>query len=537
MNEGILRWAQWMIVAGAMIGGHAYGQGYVPTAETAGHAYGQGHVPTVEEVGPAVMPDTIAPIEAPFDMPQLERPGFPEYRMSIEKMGAKEGRFVRTEIQAAIDAVAARGGGTVVIPKGEWRTGRIELKTNVCLHVEEGANVYFSGEIKDYLPVVFTRSAGIEAMSMGAMIYANGQRNIGLTGTGRLIGPGRDCELWKRNPEYGSFDSRVDYDLPPTERIYDGHDSTCVYLPTFIGPINCNNVLIEGVELSECVFWNIVPTYCDSVIIRGTKVHSVGLPMGDGMDIESSRNVLIEYNFLETGDDNFTIKAGRGIDGLRVNRPSENLVIRRNLTAIGHGGVTCGSETAGMIRDVYVCDNVFAGTNVGFRFKTRRPRGGGGENLYYERNRIRATKEAISFDMLGSAMYVGGLSARVPMEVDRFTPTFRNVVIRDLIVEDGTWFLRVVGIPESPARNVTIERVTSKTQRLMYLHDLNMLTLREAQLKADEATIDISQVRNLSLENVTFNVPEGKENWLIEPGDNENLYMDGESLLKAFLER
>ncbi|MBO4754077.1 MAG: glycoside hydrolase family 28 protein [Bacteroidales bacterium] len=494
-------------------------------------AFAQIHIPTADEVGPAVMPDTIAPIEAPFDMPQLQRPTFPDYRLPITKKGAKEGRFVRQQIQAAIDDVAARGGGTVVIPKGNWHTGRIELRSNVCLHIEEGANVYFSGDIKDYLPVVFTRSAGIEAMSMGAMIYANGQRNIGLTGTGRLIGPGRDCELWHRNPEYGSFDSRVNYDLPPTERIYDGHDSTCIYLPTFIGPINCSNVLIEGVELSECVFWNIVPTYCDSVIIRGTKVHSVGLPMGDGMDIESSRNVLIEYNFLETGDDNFTIKAGRGIDGLRVNRPSENLVIRRNLTAIGHGGVTCGSETAGMIRDVYVCDNVFAGTNVGFRFKTRRPRGGGGENLYYERNRIRAAKEAIGFDMLGAAMYVGGLSARVPMEVDRFTPTFRNVVIRDLIVEDGTWFLRVIGIPESPARNVTIERVKAHSQRLMQLHDLNMLTLCDAELSADSAVIDISQVRNLYLENVTFDLPEGEEKWQMEPGDNENIFIDGKSLI------
>lgn len=496
--------------------------------------FGQSHIPTIDEVGPAVMPDTIAPIVAPFDMPQLQRPTFPDYRLPITKMGAKEGRFVRQQIQAAIDAVAERGGGTVVIPKGNWHTGRIELRSNVCLHVEEGANVYFSGEIKDYLPVVFTRSAGIEAMSMGAMIYANGQRNIGLTGTGHLIGPGRDCELWHRNPEYGSFDSRVNYDLPPTERIYDGHDTTCIYLPTFIGPINCSNVLIEGVDLSQCVFWNIVPTYCDSVIIRGTKVHSVGLPMGDGMDIESCRNVLMEYNFLETGDDNFTIKAGRGIDGLRVNRPSENLVIRRNLTAIGHGGVTCGSETAGMIRDVYVCDNVFAGTNVGFRFKTRRPRGGGGENLYYERNRIRAAKEAISFDMLGSAMYVGGLSARVPMEVDRFTPTFRNVFIRDLIIEDGTWFLRVAGIPESPARNVTIERVTAHTQRLMQLHDLNMLTLRDAQLSADSNLIDVSQVRNLYLENVTFDVPGGKVDWQIEPGENENLFVDGKRIFESF---
>ena len=483
----------------------------------------QAHIPTIEEVGPQAMPDTIAPIEAPFDMPQLQRPVFADYRLPITKMGARRGKFVRSEIQATIDAVAAHGGGTAVIPAGDWYTGRIELKTGVCLQVDEGANVYFSGNIQDYLPVVFTRSAGIEAMSMGAMIYANGQRNIGLTGQGHLIGPGRKNELWDHDPQYGSFDSRVNYDIAPTERIYDGHDTTCVYLPTFIGPINCQNVLIEGVDLSECVFWNIVPTYCDSVIIRGTKVHSVGLPMGDGMDIESSRNVLMEYNFLETGDDNFTLKAGRGIDGLRVNRPCENLVIRRNLTAIGHGGVTCGSETAGMIRDVLVCDNVFQGTNVGLRFKTRRPRGGGGENLYYERNRISAAKEAITFDMLGSAEYVGGQAARVPMEVTRFTPSYRNVVIRDVVVEAGSIFLKVTGIPESPARNITIERVTSHTKRLMALHDLNMLTLRQAQLTAEDPHIDLSEVRNVSFDQVSFDVPGGDVDWQISGAETENI--------------
>lgn len=466
----------------------------------------QAVIPTAAEVGPSVMPDTIAPIVAPFDMPQLQRPIFPDYRLSITRMGAHRGKFVRRQIQAAIDAVARRGGGTVVIPRGDWYTGRIELKSNVCLHVEEGANLHFSGEVKDYLPVVFTRSAGIEAMSCGAMIYANGQRNIGITGTGRLIGPGRECELWNKNPGYGSFDSYVDYNLPPTERIYDGHDTTCVYLPTFIGPINCQNVLIEGVELSDCVFWNIVPTYCDSVIIRGTKVHSIDLPMGDGMDIESSRNVLIEYNFLETGDDNFTLKAGRGIDGLRVNRPCENIVLRRNRTAIGHGGVTCGSETAGMIRNVYVCDNVFEGTNVGIRFKTRRPRGGGGENLYYERNRITAQKEAITFDMLGSAMYVGGLSAREPMPIDRFTPLYRNVRISDLIIEDADIFLKVTGIPESPARHILIERVESRSRRLFSLHDLEDCTLRQAHLVGEEPALDISVVKGLTLDNVQFEV-------------------------------
>lgn len=494
------------------------------------NASAQVHIPTLEEVGPDVMPDTIAPIKAPFEMPQLQRPSFPEYSLSITKKGAKAGKFVRKQIQAAIDEVAERGGGTVIIPKGDWYTGRIELKSNVCLHVDADARVHFSGEVKDYMPVVFTRSAGIEAMSCGAMIYANGQRNIGITGTGKLIGPGRDCELWRKNPGYGSFDSRVNYDLPPTERIYDGHDSTCVYLPTFIGPINCQNVLIEGVELSECVFWNIVPTYCDSVIIRGTKVHSVGLPMGDGMDIESCRNVLIEYNFLETGDDNFTIKAGRGIDGLRVNRPCENLVIRRNRTAIGHGGVTCGSETAGMIRDVYVCDNVFSGTDVGLRFKTRRPRGGGGENLYYERNRITARKEAINFDMLGSAVYVGGQADRVPMEVDRFTPAYRNVEIRDLIVEGAAIFFKCSGIPESPARNVLIERVEAKSKQVMKLHDLNVCTLRNAKLTGDDPVMDLLDVSNLRLENVTITVPGSKVDWRIGGTHTENIYWENKLL-------
>ena len=318
----------------------------------------------------------------------------------------------------------------------------------------------------------------------------------------------------------------MNYDLPPTERIYDGHDTTSVYLPTFIGPINCQNVLIEGVDLQACVFWNIVPTYCDSVTTRGTKVHSVGLPMGDGMDIESCRNVLIEYNFLETGDDNFTIKSGRGIDGLRVNRPCENIVIRRNRTAIGHGGVTCGSETAGMIRDVYVCDNVFAGTDVGLRFKTRRPRGGGGENLYYERNRITARKEAINFDMLGSAIYVGGQAARVPMEVDRFTPVYRNVEIRDLVVEDANIFLKVSGIPESPARNVLIERVEAKSNQVLKLHDLNTCKLRKAKLVGADAVMDLLDVSNLRLEEVTIEVPGAEVKWQIEGTRTENLYWE-----------
>ena len=133
--------------------------------------------------------------------------------------------------------------------------------------------------------------------------------------------------------------------------------------------------------------------------------------------------------------------------------------------------------------------------------------------------------------MLGAAIYVGGLSARVPMDFDHFTPAYRNVFIRDNIIEGGTYFLKVNGIPESPARNVTIERIQSRTKRLMLLHDLNMLTIRDSELTADEAEIDVSGVRNLYLENVNFKVPSGKEVWKIEPDSNENLFINGKSML------
>jgi len=477
-----------------------------------------------DEVGADNMPDAIAPIHAPFDMPQLAKPVFPDYTLNIVKKGAKPKKMVTEAIQAAIDEVNRKGGGTVVIPEGEWNTGRIILKSNVNLHVSEGAVVYFSGEIKDYLPVVFTRSAGVEGMSMGACIYAEGQDRIAVTGKGRLVGPGRDCQLWKQNVGYGSFDQYIAYDKPSTERIYDGKEGSKVFLPTFIGPINCTNVYIEGVSLEACVFWNIVPTYCENVIIRGVTVNSVGLPMGDGMDIESCRNVLIEYCTLSTGDDCFTIKSGRGIDGLRVNKPTENIVLRYNLTKIGHGGITCGSETAGMIRDVYAHDCVFDGTDVGIRFKTRRPRGGGGENLYYERIRMRTKATAIHFDMLGSGMYVGSQAARSWMKPDEFTPVYRNVHIKDIVVEDASYFLKVAGIPESPARNVTISNVRSESQKLILANDINGLVLENAILESPDHTIRISDGRNILFKNVTFKVDGGKVYEKVDGKLSENIY-------------
>ncbi|WP_316817238.1 glycoside hydrolase family 28 protein [Pedobacter nyackensis] len=465
-------------------------------------------VPFKNQVGALNLPDHIAAIHAPFQMPQLKRPLFPALSESIVANGAKTGTKATKIIQQTIDDLNAKGGGTAIIPKGRWFTGRITLKSNVNLHLEDGAELHFSGDIADYLPAVFTRNEGIEVMSLGACIYANGQENIALTGKGRLVGPEKGGSVRTQTMTTQVIEEFVDLSKPVSQRIYEGHNGSPVLPPMFISPTNCKNVLIEGVSLENTAFWNIVPVYCDGVIIRGVTVNSVGIPRGDGIDIESSKNVLIEYSTLSSGDDCFTIKAGRGEDGIRVNKASENIVIRYCLAREGHGAITVGSETAGMIRNLYVHDCVFDETGSGIRFKTRRPRGGGAENIYYDRIRMAISGTAFNWDMLGSAQHVGDLANRLPArEINPLTPSFKNIVAQNIVVESASQFVKVNGIPESPLSNVRIEHADIKSDKLFAAADINNFTVRNAKVEARDSKINLLGAGKLIFENVQFLVP------------------------------
>lgn len=466
-------------------------------------------VPTIQQVGASVCPPGIAPVLAPFSMPVFTRPHFPDYNITLVAQGASSKKIAATVIQKSIDKVHRRGGGTVVIPAGKWHTGRIELKSNVNLHLLEGAELHFSGEVKDYLPVVFTRNEGVEMMSLGACIYAYKQDNIAITGKGKLFGPAKDGSIARQVMDTVVIEKFVSYSKPAHERIYNGKKGSHIFLPMFISPTLCTNVFIEGITLEETIFWNIVPVYCDGVVIRGVTVNSVGIPRGDGIDIESSRNVLIEYCTLNNGDDCFTIKSGRGGDGLRVNKPSENIVIRHSLAQQGHGGITIGSETAATIRNVYVHDCVFDNTEIGIRFKTRRPRGGGGQNLHYERIRMNLSGVAFRWDMLGGEIYVGELAKRLPvLPVNDLTPAFGNIHAKDIIVERATQFVAVTGIPESPVTNVLIEQVEVNADKLFAAADVDGFVVRNAVIKTNSPDITLRAVRNMLFENVQFYTPQ-----------------------------
>lgn len=421
-------------------------------------------------------PTAIAPIAAPFDMPQLKHPTFPKRSTDIASEGARQEVKCTEIIQKTIDRMAAKGGGTVIVPRGKWLTGRITLRDNIELHIEEGAELHFSGLIADYQPAVITRNEGIDIYSLGAMIYANGAHNIAITGRGRLVAPPRDCEISVR--QAGGVSESLN-NIPLAERIYDGREGQNIYMPVFFGPINCTDVFVEGVTFEQSLFWNIVPVYCRNIIIRGVTVNSFGTGRTDGIDIDSSVNTLIEYTTLDCGDDCFTLKAGRSYDGVRKARPTENVVIRHCRVKRGVGGLAIGSETGAMIRNVYMHDCVMEDAKFPCLFKTRRPRGGGAENVWMERIDIRQTDSTPFFwDMLGSRKWVGNLANRYPAQpVNELTPVFRHFRFKDITIGKASKLARAIGLPESPIEDVVFENITSPS-KIMDLQDVSRVIIK-----------------------------------------------------------
>lgn len=449
---------------------------------------------TARGIGAAACPAEIAAIEAPFEMPALQRPVFADRSLDIKARGARQGRKCTAVIQKCIDQLSAKGGGKVIIPAGDWLTGRLILKSGVCLHLEEGAVLRFTGEVEDYLPAVFTRSEGIEIYSTGACIYARDAENIGITGKGTLVGPPQGSPVQTLNMSGVVVEKFVDYNSPVESRVYDTIHNTDglehgartpnpLFSPLFFSPVDCKNVLVEGVRFQDSIFWNIVPIYCDGVIIRGVTVDSRG-GRTDGIDIDSSQNVLIEYVTLGCGDDCFTIKAGRCEDGIRVNRPTANVVIRHCLALRGPGGLTCGSETAGWIRNVYCYDCAFLNVSNGFYFKTRRTRGGGVENVWVDGIVMQGVKNAFGWDMLGSRTYVGELADRFPVrEIGPLTPAFRQIHISNVDIESCRTLFSIKAIPEIPLEGLYIKNMNATCSQMGSMQDVGLITFDNCNIR------------------------------------------------------
>ncbi len=259
----------------------------------------------------------------------LCRPSIPDREFDIRDFGAVEGGTVKNTqaIRQAISAAAKAGGGHVVIPAGKWLTGAIHLDNNIDLHLLRDAELLFSQDAADYLPVVFSRHEDIECYKYSAFIYADqktniadhrrrhaqwpGQALVGMEGVQARREKDLLCNGGQRGPGRASGSS--------TDK--EGRELR----PAFFQPMHCTNVLVEGVTFLYGAFWTITPTYCENVIVRnvhiGPRATYGHTPNGDGIDPSSCKNVLIEHCTFDTGDDCIAIKAGRDADGLRVAQP------------------------------------------------------------------------------------------------------------------------------------------------------------------------------------------------------------------------
>lgn len=374
--------------------------------------------------------------------------GAVERRLMINEHGALgDGKTVNTKaIQAAIDDCAKSGGGTIVVPNGTFVTGAIFLKQGVNLCVEKGGVLKGSQNTNDY-PWIDTRIAGLEMKWPAALINADGVTNLQLTGEGTIDGSGE--RWWK---EYWTAREAETNDIDPHFK---------VGRPRLVHIIRCQKVLVRDLLLKDSAFWNLQLTYCDGIEVNHLRVIAPpGAASSDGVDIDSSRNVLVTDCDIVCDDDAICLKSGRDADGLRVNRPTENVEVRN--CHVGHAGglVVFGSETSGGIRHVRVHDcKADNGCKDVVRFKTRMGRGGVVEDVVYEDIEAEGVRQVLSFNMDAFGTTWVPDQFREPAPVALGTPIFRNITVRNLKVNNCAAAGHVVGLPESPIQDIKLENI------------------------------------------------------------------------------
>jgi polygalacturonase len=363
----------------------------------------------------------------------------------VGNFGAKPGLKTpcTQAIQAAIDAAAAAGGGAVVFAPGAYFTGGLFLKSHVELRVDRGVELIGVQDESAY-PEIDSRVAGIEMRWPSALINVYEQHDVRITGEGTINGQG---EFWWN--KYWGPDERggmlkeyepkglrwaVDYDCKR---------------PRIVLIFKSTNVSLEQLTLKRSPFWTVHVCYSQHVTVDGIVIRENLGPSSDGIDIDSSSDVLVRNCDVDCNDDAICLKAGRDADGLRVNRPTENIVIRDCIVHAGHGLFTIGSETSGGIRNVEVFNLKARGTWIGFSFKSARTRGGVVENISVHDIEMIGVLRPFRFTLNWLPAYSysqlpAGWSGAVPVHwkkliepvvpAERGIPEFKNITFKNVTV-------------------------------------------------------------------------------------------------------
>ncbi len=362
-------------------------------------------------------------------------------------------------IQKAIDDCSAAGGGIVTFSPGRYLTGSIYVKEGVNLNIPKGVILLGSQKIEDY-PEMDTRVAGIEMRWPSALINVLDQKNVLISGDGVVHAQGKVFwdSYWALRKDYETRGLRwiVDYDSKRPRTLLVSRSS---------------DVTVKDVTFQQAGFWTIQLLYSTQCTVDGVIIqNNVGGhgPSTDGVDIDSSSRILVQNCDIDCNDDNFCLKSGRDADGLRVNRPTEYIVIRDCISRAGGGLLTCGSETSGGIRYVYAENLKAKGTNVGIRLKSAMNRGGTTEHIYINNIDMDEVGTVFEASMNWNPAYsystlpkeyegkpIPEHWAKMLEKVDTKagTPYFNDVYLSNFRVKNSQSMMSVSGSKESRMRN------------------------------------------------------------------------------------
>jgi polygalacturonase len=405
-------------------------------------------------------------------------------------------------IQQAIDVCSKAGGGIVTFKPGRYVTGALFLKSNVHLRIDAGVTLLASQDDEDY-PSIATRVAGIEMKWPAALINVNDQKSVMLSGGGTIDGRG---EMWW--DRYRNL--RVDYESRGLRWAAD-YDCQRVRLVVIW---KSTDVSVENLSLRRSGFWTVQVVYSDHVTVDGIKVKNNDGPSTDGVDIDSSRYVLVENCDIDSNDDDICLKAGRDADGLRVNRPTEFIVIRNNIMRRGNGMISFGSETSGGIRKIVAYHNHAIATGEGVRFKSARTRGGFVEDVLIRDLRMENVSMPFTFTLNWDPSYsypalpsgtqdipaYWRVLATPVMPPERGLCEFRNIAIEDVRVVGAARAFSAVGLRERPIANLKWINVTVSAYEAGLIENARNWTMKNVTLHtADDKPLTITDCKNVAI--------------------------------------
>ena len=349
-------------------------------------------------------------------------------------------------IQKCIDLCSTEGGGTVVIPKGVFISGAIFLKDKVSLEIEKDGKLKGSVNQEDY-PQIPTRWEGEEKSWTAALVNAIGIENVQLRGKGTIDGSG---EVWTQRGIEARRQQQGD--------ISGNASNQRLGRPRLIAIQNCRHIKVKDLKLHNQASWGLFVLYSTDIDITGLNITAEhNIPSSDGIDIDSSNQIHIAKTFIDVNDDCISIKSGKDEDGLRVNRPAENIMIEKCHFAYGHGGVAMGSETSGGIRNVEIRNCLIDSQNwAPIRFKSQPSRGGVVENITYRNITLHNTRKAFEFNMAWRMVN--------PKPAAKVLPVVRNVRIINVSgTADAVGDMS--GLEGSPIMGVKFSKCNIKAQK------------------------------------------------------------------------